>query len=238
MATNHGVRGSNPLRCDFYMVIIKTFTSGPVETNTVLLGCSSTRQAAIFDVPLGSARLLTQAIEKNSLNPQMILLTHSHWDHLADAAELKKLLNIPIYVHAEDAGNLEKPGSDRLPLFFPIEGLKPEKFLTDGQIISLGKLKIEVIHTPGHTPGGVCFWLRQEKILISGDTLFQGTIGNLSFPTARPALMWESLKKLSQLPPETRVIPGHGPETTIQAESWIQHAKEKFEGLLDNDLEF
>jgi hydroxyacylglutathione hydrolase len=221
-----------------FMVIIKVFTSGPAETNTILIGCSATRQAAIVDVPLGSARLLTQALEKDSLAPQMILLTHSHWDHLADAAKLKKLLNIPIYVHAEDAGNLEKPGSDRLPLFFPIEGVKPESFLTDGQIIPLGELKIEVIQTPGHTPGGVCFWLRKEKILISGDTLFQGTIGNLSFPTARPALMWKSLKKLAELPPETWVIPGHGPETTIEAESWIKHAQEKFEGLLDIDEEF
>lgn len=220
------------------MIIIKVFTSGPAETNTILIGCSATRQAAIVDAPLGSTRLLTQALKKDSLIPQMILLTHSHWDHLADAAELTKLLNIPIYVHTEDAGNLEKPGSDRLPLFFPIEGVKAEKFLTDGQIIPLGQLKIEVIHTPGHTPGSVCFWLRQEKILISGDTLFQGTIGNLSFPTARPALMWKSLKKLAQLPPETRVIPGHGPETTIGAESWIKHAQEKFEGLLDIDEEF
>jgi glyoxylase-like metal-dependent hydrolase (beta-lactamase superfamily II) len=210
------------------MVIIKVFTTGPVETNSVLVGCEKTRQAAIVDVPFESAGVLIAALKKDSLTPKMILLTHSHWDHLADAAKLKKLLNVPVYVHAEDAGNLEKPGSDRLPLFFSIEGVKADHFLTEGQIIPLGDLKIEVIHTPGHTPGGVCFWLREEKILISGDTLFKGTIGNISFPTARPALMWESLKKLAQLPPETRVIPGHGPETTIQAEEWIKHAKERF----------
>jgi hydroxyacylglutathione hydrolase len=206
-------------------MIIKVFTTGPAETNSILLGCSKTRQAAIVDAPLGCTELIVQALKKDSLIPQMILLTHSHWDHLADAAKLKKLLNVPIYVHAEDAGNLENPGSDQLPLFFPIEGVKTEKFLTDGQIIPLGNLKIEVICTPGHTPGGVCFWLREQKLLISGDTLFQGTIGNLSFPTARPALMWESLKRLAELPPETRVIPGHGPETTIKAERWIKDAK-------------
>ena len=210
------------------MVIIKVFTSGPAETNSVLIGCPKTRQAAIIDVPFESTDLLIKALEKESLTPTMILLTHTHWDHLADIAKLKKLLNVPVYVHAEDAGNLEKPGSDRLPLMFPIEGVKPDEFLTDGQIIPLGALKIQVIHTPGHTPGGVCFWLPQEKILISGDTLFKGTIGNISFPTARPAKMWESLKKLAELPPETRVFPGHGPETTIRAEQWIKHAKERF----------
>lgn len=226
MATNHGVRGSNPLRCEVFM-IIKVFTTGPAETNSILIGCSKTRQAAIIDVPLDSTELIDQALKKDSLTPQMILLTHSHWDHLADAAKLKKLLAVPIYVHPEDAGNLERPGSDKLPLFFPIEGVKPDKFLNDGQIIPLGDLRFEVICTPGHTPGGVCFWLREQKILISGDTLFKGTIGNISFPTARPELMWQSLKKLAALPPETRVFPGHGPETTIKAESWIAQARER-----------
>ena len=228
MATNHGVRGSNPLRCDLHM-IIKVFTSGLAETNTILIGCSETRQAAIIDVPQGSTEWIVKTLKKESLTPQMILLTHSHWDHLADAAKLKKLLELPIYVHPEDASNLEKPGSDRLPLYFPIEGVKADKFLSDGQVIPLGDLRIEVICTPGHTPGCVCFWLRKQKILISGDTLFKGTIGNLSFPTARPEAMWESLKKLAALPPETRVFPGHGPETTIKAESWLASAKEKFE---------
>lgn len=226
MATNHGVRGSNPLRCEISM-LIKVFTTGPAETNSILIGCSKTRQAAIVDVPLDSAEPIIQALEKDSLTLQMILLTHSHWDHLADVAKLKKLLGVPIYVHPEDAGNLERPGSDKLPLPFSIEGVKPDKFLSDGQIIPLGDLRIEVVSTPGHTPGGVCFWLRAEKILISGDTLFKGTIGNISFPTARPALMWQSLKKLAALPPDTRVFPGHGPETTIKAESWIAHARER-----------
>jgi hydroxyacylglutathione hydrolase len=211
-------------------MLIKIFTSGPADTNCILIGCPETHQAAVIDAPFQSTQQIVQALKKEDLTPQMILLTHSHWDHLADAAQLKKELKVPLYIHAEDAGNLEKPGSDGLPLFFPIEGVKPDGFLTDGQILNVGKLKIEVIHTPGHTPGGVCFWIPQEKILISGDTLFQGTIGNLSFPTARPALMWKSLQRLAKLPPETRVIPGHGDETTIGDERWIENAKERFGG--------
>ncbi|HEX4839900.1 MAG TPA: MBL fold metallo-hydrolase [Rhabdochlamydiaceae bacterium] len=210
-------------------MFLKVFTTGPAETNCTLIGCDQTRQAAIVDVPLDSTELIVQALKKESLVPQMILLTHSHWDHIADIAKLKNLLEIPLYVHPEDAENLERPGADGLPLPFPIEGAKPDKFLVDGQMIPLGDLKIEVICTPGHTPGGVCFWLKQQKILISGDTLFRGTIGNISFPTSDPEQMWESLKRLAHLPPDTRVFPGHGPETTIQAESWIAHAKDRFE---------
>jgi glyoxylase-like metal-dependent hydrolase (beta-lactamase superfamily II) len=211
-------------------MFMQVFSSGPADTNSILLACPKTHKAIIIDVPFDSSPMLLESIKKHSLQPEMILLTHSHWDHLGEAALLKEQLNIPLYVHAEDAGNVENPGSDGLPLFFPVQGVKPDGFLKDGQKISVGSLEIEVIHTPGHTPGGVCFWLPQEKVLISGDTLFQGTIGNLSFPTARPALMWESLKKLAKLPPETRVIPGHGGETTIKNEQWIVHAKEKFGG--------
>lgn len=209
-------------------MLLKIFCSGPADTNSVLIGCPDTKQAAVIDAPLGVTPYILQAIEKDSLIPQMILLTHSHWDHLADLAPLKKALQIPVYVHAEDAGNVEEPGSDRLPLFFPIQGVKPDHDLIDGQTLSLGQLKIEVIHTPGHTPGGVCFWIPQEKIVITGDTLFKGTIGNLSFPTARPSLMWESLKKLAKLPPDTVVIPGHGSKTSIGTESWLSQAQDLF----------
>ncbi len=199
-------------------MFIKIFTTGPVETHSVLIGCTKTREAAIIDVPYESTPLLLEALKKNSLTPKMILLTHSHWDHLADAASLKRELGVPIFVHENDAGNLKNPGSDGIPLFFPIERVEPDGFLTEGETLTLGTLKIDVIHTPGHTPGGVCFWIPEEKLLISGDTLFRGAIGKLTLPTSNPSLMGESLKKLSKLPPETRVIPGHGPETTLARE--------------------
>ena len=206
-------------------MILEVYSSGPAETNTYLLGCPQTRRAVVIDVPFDSVDHLTQRAEALSLSIDLILLTHSHWDHTAEVALLKEKLGIPVYVHEEDAGNLEKPGSDGLPLYFPVKGVKPDGFLTDGQKLTVGELCIEVLHTPGHTPGGVCFYLAKEGVLISGDTLFRGTIGNLSFPTARPALMWISLKRLAKLPPQTIVYPGHGDTTTIGKESWIAHAK-------------
>ncbi len=210
-------------------MIIQVFPAGPYATNAVLLGCQKTRLAVIIDFPRDSVEMLDQALNKQGLTLQMMLLTHSHWDHIADAAEAKRRWNVPLYVHEEDAANLESPGADGLPLMFPIEGVKADHFLKDGQQLEVGQLKIEVIHTPGHTPGGVCFWLKENELLISGDTLFKGTMGNLSFPTSRPKLMWDSLKKLALLPAETRVLPGHGEETSIGAERWMAQAQKIFE---------
>eukprot|EP01136_Pigoraptor_vietnamica_P023244 Opistho-1_new@75166 len=209
-------------------VILQVFCSGPLATHAVLLGCSQTKAAVIIDAPEGSSSLLREEIGRLGLRVEVLLLTHSHWDHTADVAFLKETLGMPVAIHGEDKGNLERPGSDGLPLLFPIRGVKADRYLEEGEVFSIGNLVVRVIHTPGHSPGSVCFYLEKEKLLIAGDTLFQGTIGNLSFPTARVEKMWTSLEKLAALPGETRVIPGHGPETTIGEESWLKTARERF----------
>jgi len=208
-------------------MILEIFPSGPLETNAYLLACDVTKHAAVIDAPFESAETLLHRIKKLSLSVDMILLTHSHWDHIADVSLLKESLKVPVYVHKDDADNLENPGADRLPLFFPLKGMKPDGYLSEGQELIVGKLKMTVIHTPGHSPGSVCFYLSSEETLISGDTLFRGTIGNLSLPTAQPASMWVSLKKLAVLPEATKVYPGHGGSTTIGAEKWIAHAQDR-----------
>jgi len=208
-------------------MLLEVFPSGPVDTNAYLIGCPQTLRAVVIDVPLESTPLILKRAAALSLTIECILLTHSHWDHTAEVDLLKQTLHVPVYVHGEDAGNLEKPGSDGLPLMFPIPGVVPDALLTDGQELKVGHLRIQVIHTPGHSPGGVCFYFPDEKVLISGDTLFRGTIGSLHLPTARPPLMWPSLKRLAALPPETKVYPGHGAPTTIGDEKWIANAKGK-----------
>jgi hydroxyacylglutathione hydrolase len=209
-------------------MIIQAFPSGPFDTNAYIAACPRTREAAIIDPAPGSANALIAFISDQELTPIAILLTHSHWDHIVDTAQLKTKYKIPVSIHQLDAGNLENPGSDGLPCWIPIEGVKPDGLLEEGSFFDVGDFHFQVIHTPGHTPGGVCFYCPNENILISGDTLFKGTIGNLSFPTARPKLMWNSLNKLAKLPPETRVFPGHGPSTTIGAEGWLARAEQIF----------
>lgn len=211
---------------------LRKFPSGPFATNTYIVVCPETNQAAIIDAPPESFKPTAGYLARTEAKPAKILLTHSHWDHIADAAALKQHYMIPLYVHPLDAPNLISPGADGLPSTFSIEPIQPDGFFDEGDIIEVGSLRFEVIHTPGHTPGGVCFWCEKEGALFSGDTLFRSTIGNLSFPTCEPEKMWVSLKKLSQLPPETKVYPGHGPPTTIGNEPWLINAKHYFGEML------
>ncbi len=209
-------------------MFIQAFPSGPFETNAYVVACPDTKQAAIVDPAPDCSSVIERYLVDNQLTPKLILLTHSHWDHIVDTALLKKKYHLPVYVHPLDAENLKNPGSDGIPCWIAIEGVQPDHLLKEGEEIGVGQLKLKVIHTPGHTPGGVCYYIKDKQALLSGDTLFKGSIGNLSLPTSQPNLMWDSLRKLSALPPETRVFPGHGPSTSIGAESWLARAEEYF----------
>ncbi len=219
---------SSPVQyCANDMMIYK-FPCGPLETNAILFGCLETKRGAVVDPSLGSAEAILKQAAEAGLAIEKILLTHSHWDHFADAHDLKSKTSALLYVHPSDAKNVEHPGSDGVPLFFPIHGVKPDRLLKDKDLLQVGNLKIEVIHSPGHSPGSVCFYLNEKNLLLSGDTLFQGSLGNLHLATAEPHHMWESLRKLAALPKTTRVIPGHGPDTSIGEESWMDRAQEIF----------
>ncbi len=210
-------------------MIIEAIPSGPFATNAYVVGCPDTREAAIIDPAPESAEKIDRILEKLNLTPKKILLTHSHWDHIADTPAVKSRYNILIWVHEKDAPNLRKLGADGLPVFSSMPSIEPDNFFQEGDKIPVGNLRFKVIHTPGHTPGGVCFYEESEGVLFSGDTLFKGSIGNLSFPTSNPGDMWRSLDKLKDLPPETKVFPGHGDATTIKNESWLPEAKRFFQ---------
>jgi glyoxylase-like metal-dependent hydrolase (beta-lactamase superfamily II) len=212
---------SDPLIC--------TLPSGIFATNTYVLGCPDTKKAIIIDPAQGSTPSVLNYLKNHQLVAEKILLTHSHWDHIADIDTLRSSYgNLPIYVHPADAGNLQKPGSDGIPFRIKITPCQPEKLLTENEEIDVGNMRLKVIHTPGHSPGAVCFYEEKHKLLFSGDTLFHGSIGNLSLPTGQPDLMWDSLNKLTKLPLDTKVFPGHGPSTTLREENWLPNAKEIF----------
>jgi hydroxyacylglutathione hydrolase len=203
-------------------MILETKALGPIETNAILIGCEETKKAVLIDAPQGAAEWFSKRLKANGLHPEMLLLTHSHWDHIGDVYALKEKFNIPVYIHSEDAETLQEPR------FSKIKGVEPTGLLEDGQVIEVGNLALKVIHTPGHTPGCVCFYLEKEGVLISGDTLFKGTIGRLDLPTGDPERMWKSLKKLGKLPPETVVYPGHMEPTKIENEGYLNNAEEFF----------
>lgn len=206
--------------------MLVVFTAGPVDTNGYVL--SDSGEAVIVDPAPGSFGVIEKYVAENGLKVKAVWLTHSHWDHFGDAYLCKKKWGVPVGVHALDARNLEEPGSDGVPRLISVEPVVPSLLWQGGEQLKVGELKVEVIHTPGHSPGGVCFYVPAEKILLSGDTLFQGTIGNISFSTGRPALMWQSLANLAKLPPDTKVFPGHGLSTTIGKEKWLERAEEIF----------
>lgn len=208
-------------------MIIETFPSGPLKTNAYAIFDTRKRQIAIVDVPPGSASQLVHfATEHDSAPIVAIWLTHSHWDHIADISLLLEMLmragqlrsDFCIAVHSADICNLQNPGSDQISTNIEIPKVEPTQLLQEGDRLLLGDLVFEVLHTPGHSPGGICLYCQQERVLFSGDTLFCSGIGNLSLPTAQPRQMPRSLQKLMALPLQTRVLPGHGPETTISRE--------------------
>ncbi|MDP1879926.1 MAG: MBL fold metallo-hydrolase [Parachlamydiaceae bacterium] len=204
-------------------MIIKSFPTGPYLTNAYVFACEHTHHAAIIDPAPGSFPLIKEFLQAEALNCKYILLTHSHWDHIADVKVMKEFYHIPVYVHLLDAPNLIQPGSDGLPIRMHIDGVQPDFYLEDQMNFQIGLLNLRVIYTPGHSPGGVCFFDPDNHVLFTGDTLFKGCIGNLTFPTCEPAKMWPSLEKLILLPSKTVVYPGHGMATTMEREvDWLK----------------
>jgi hydroxyacylglutathione hydrolase len=209
-------------------MILHKFPFGPFDTNALLVGCGTTKKAAVLDPSYGSTEAILQKCSELGLTIEKILITHSHWDHIADVYELVQKTGAPVFVHSLDAPNLEHPGQDGIPLIFPIHGVKPDFLICDKEQLMIGNLICQVIHSPGHSPGSVCYFLPDKKVLFTGDTLFEGSIGNLHLPTAQPEKMWESLHTILQLPPDTRIVPGHGQDTTLARENWLSRAKEIF----------
>lgn len=207
-------------------VEIFVFPSGPIETNGYMIVVG--HHAALIDAPPTLHEKIEEIVEERQLHIEKLILTHSHWDHIADANILRALYHPSISVHEEDLPNLVRPGADGLPFRMTIAPCMPDQILKDGDTLTLGSTTWHVIHTPGHSPGCICLFEPHEKLLFSGDTLFKSSIGNLSFPTSQPERMWQSLKKLSTLPAETQVFPGHGGETTIGKERWLNRAEQIF----------
>jgi hydroxyacylglutathione hydrolase len=203
------------------MVLIKIFVCGPLQNNTIVISCPETKSAAVIDPAFDSYDKIEKYVDENDLKIDVVLLTHSHWDHIGNLSKIKEKYGCKIYVHKSDNKNLEEPGKDGIPTLGKINPIKADVFVEDEQRINIGKVEIDVLHTPGHSEGSVCYYLPKEKLLFSGDTLFKGSCGNVSFLNSDPEKMWRSLNRLSKLPKDVKVIPGHGDETTIGKESWI-----------------
>ncbi len=155
--------------------------------------------------------------------PEMIFVTHPHFDHIGALAELAKATGAPIAAFRSAEGELVNPDDPTLPRVMqvkPIERL--DVALDDGQIVEIGPMRLKILHTPGHHPAAICIYDEEDGILFSGDTLFRGTCGRTDFPGGNRGQMAQSLRILAQLPSETKVYPGHeGASTIANEKNWI-----------------
>jgi glyoxylase-like metal-dependent hydrolase (beta-lactamase superfamily II) len=193
---------------------------GPVATNVYVLGDEATREAIAIDTARPCVPWITQALLEHGWQLRLIVSSHGHWDHIGDNADVAKHTGADIAVHPLDRERLVHPD----PLFAPFEipPSVPAVDLAEGGRITFGSIDLEVLHTPGHTEGSVCLLARDAGVLLSGDTLFAGAWGRVDLPGGSPEQMVESIRRLRLLEATLRVLPGHGPATTIQRErSWM-----------------
>jgi glyoxylase-like metal-dependent hydrolase (beta-lactamase superfamily II) len=200
-------------------VEIRRMSLGPLQTNCYLVGCGVTRRAVVVD-PAADGQGIAALAEREGWRIERILITHAHFDHVGGLAALKAATGAPICVHPDAVTMLAAaPGSAALfGLHIPAPPAADE-LLADGQELQVGELVLQVMHTPGHAPGHVCFYLPAHLALFDGDVLFRGGIGRTDFPNSDHQLLMRSIReKILNLPDETHVFSGHGPETTVGEE--------------------
>ena len=195
---------------------LKTMVLGPLATNCYILWDEQTKDAAVID-PGASGQKIADFLTASGLTLRMILLTHSHYDHIGGLRQLHELTGAPVWVSTADSTDPAEMTHGRLIFTNTYD---------DGDELTLGSIKIHVIATPGHTPGGVC--LLAGDWLFSGDTLFAGSCGRTDFRGGDQQAMLASLRRLGQLPGNLRVLPGHMEESTLDAERqynpWMREA--------------
>ncbi len=199
------------------MLKYKLIVVGPLETNCYLAYCDETLECGVID-PGAEAERIFPAILECGLKPAVILNTHGHVDHIGANRDLKQKFNIPLWIHELDGPLLGKVQEFELSLFLGAKESPPaDRLLKDGEAVAFGRCRLEVIHTPGHTPGSVGFF--GENILFSGDTLFNGGVGRTDLPGGSTRALEVSIReRILTLPSGTIVLPGHGPWTTIGEE--------------------
>jgi len=203
------------------MVEIKPFILGPLQNNCYVVN-DEEKQAAVIDPGFEEEELIFY-IKDNQLEVKYILITHAHFDHVSFVPELKQATGAKIAMAAKEVpmikGSYEWGGPD---MGYEVDNFKPDEYLEDGDSIKVGSMDFKIILTPGHSPGGVCFYLPKEKILFSGDTIFAGTVGRTDLPGSSEKVLWQAInKKIFTLPDEVKILPGHGPETSVgQEKKW------------------
>jgi hydroxyacylglutathione hydrolase len=181
--------------------MLRKLVVGPYQSNCYILGCKQTKQGLVID-PGDEVLRIVKEITRAGLTIKYIAVTHGHIDHVGGVSELKRITKAPVLIHRLDAGAVS---------------IRPDGFLEEGQNLQVGNYSVSIIHTPGHSPGGVC--LHAPGVVFTGDTLFAGSVGRTDFPGGSHELLVEGVRrKIFPLGDDLRVYPGHGPESSIGRE--------------------
>ncbi|MDZ7264619.1 MAG: MBL fold metallo-hydrolase [candidate division KSB1 bacterium] len=199
-------------------MVFETIAVGPLGVNCYVIGCEKTRWGAVID-PGDDAQLILDSIKRHQVNVQYILLTHGHVDHLAHLSKIRQETGAAFLMHRDDTFLMKGLLAQALMFGLPNPGNpKPDRFVSDGEEIDLGDLTIRVLHTPGHSPGSVTYFV--DKKLFVGDLIFAGSIGRTDLPGGDYETLIRSVQdKIFSLDPKIEIYPGHGPATTVGHES-------------------
>lgn len=195
---------------------IRSLVLGPLATNCYLFWHRETKQALIVD-PADKAGRIAQEVERLGIDPVAVLLTHGHFDHVMAAKQICQAYQIPSYAYEAEAALLADPNDNLSYGFAGISySMQADHWVKDREHLKLAGFDIEVLATPGHTIGSCCYYIAQEQVLLSGDTLFCESVGRTDFPTSSTRSLIASIRdRLFVLPDETQVYPGHNEPTTI-----------------------
>jgi glyoxylase-like metal-dependent hydrolase (beta-lactamase superfamily II) len=213
-------RASVPAADRAHGIRLEVGAFGLWETNAYLVWDGRSPEALVLDPGMGAAQPLIDRVAAHGLRLHLIANSHGHIDHIFDDGPLMAGTDAPLAIHRDDAYRLD----GRNTYGFALEPVTASRDLTEGEQVRIGELVFDVLHTPGHTEGSVCLYEERRGLLLAGDVLFAGSYGRTDLPGGDEADMVASLARLARdLPPATRVLPGHGRETTIERElPWLR----------------
>jgi hydroxyacylglutathione hydrolase len=200
-------------------MLIEVFEAGPVATHGYVVADRPGGQALIIDAPQGAASAMVEQARHWNAPVAYLINTHAHWDHFWDNAAVLRLTNAKFGIHRDSAPLLNIQQAKMFGIEDEIEPSQPDFFLEEGRPLEVGDLRFEILDCPGHCPGSVALFERRERVVFVGDVLFAGSIGRTDFPGGDYETLLRSIReKLLPLGDDVRVLPGHGPATTLGRE--------------------
>lgn len=197
-------------------MIILTHGGGIASTNCFAIADETTGQAVLFDAPDHTVEPLLDELQKRNLKVVGLWLTHGHFDHVADHEVVtRRFPEARVLIHPLDEPKLQNPRATMFALPFVIPPRSADGHVHDGDTLRFGPFEVEVIHTPGHAPGHVMYYFAKEGILVGGDLIIMDAIGRTDLPDSDHAALERSVRRIMQLPDETKLLPGHGEVTTL-----------------------